>query len=215
MPEGLTLVRTLPHDHWCEGLDVHDGELWEAFPHTIRVYDPLTGELKREYEPPSTYSESIAWRNGELWNVSYHDSNVYVGTPSEDGTTFSWRVAGTTPDVHAWGITHDPESVIVTGNGREYLYFLDPVTAEFQRSITTPVDDLEDIAFDRGAIWASSYSEYHGQFFRIDPATGEILDVHSLPDAEECTIVDGIAVADGELFVTGKDCPWIYVYALP
>ena len=211
----LELVRRLPHAGWSEGLDMHDGELWHAYPGTIKVYDPVSGDLLREYEPPSTYSESLAWRDGEIWNVSYHDSNVYVGTPAANGASIAWRIAGETPDVHGWGITHDETSVIVTGNGKETLWFLDPETLAVTRTIETPVDDLEDIAFDRGAIWASSYSEYHGQFFRIDPADGSILDVHALPDASECEIVDGIAADGGELYVTGKDCPFVYVYALP
>lgn len=209
----ITLARTLPHEGWSEGLDIHEGELWHAFPGSIRVFDLSSGAELREVTSPSSYNESIAWRGGELWNVSNDDSNVYVGRPS--GADLEWRIAGTTPEVHGWGITHDPEHVIVTGSGSRMLYFLDPQSVAVVRAVETPVDDLEDLAWDRGAIWASSYSEYSGQFFRIDPATGAIVDVHALPDAEECAIVDGLAVDGRSLYVTGKRCPWIYVYDLP
>lgn len=210
---ALTLLRQLPHANWSEGLDFHEGELWGAFPHEIKVYEPNTGMILRAVSPPSTYSESLAWRDGELWNVSYHDDNIYVGTPV-DGD-FAWRIVGTTPEIHAWGITHDPQHVIVTGNGTPFLYFLDPVTTELVRAVETSVDDLEDIAWDRGAVWASSYSEYSGQFFRLNPWNGQVVDVFSLPTGHECPIVDGIAVDGASLYVTGKDCAWIWVYEMP
>lgn len=213
-PVELTLVRTMEHSGWAEGLDVKDGELWHAYPGSHRVLDLMTGEELRRYTPPTTYSESLMWFQGKLWNVSYHDQNLYAGTLNESGL-FDWRVVGTVPEIHSWGITHDGDSVIVTGNGTENLYFLDPSNAALRRTITTPIDDLEDIAWNRGAIWASSYSELPGQFFRVDSSTGGILDIHSLPDPAECEIVDGLAVADGLLYVTGKNCPKIYVFALP
>ncbi len=209
----LTLVRKLPHANWSEGLDYHAGELWGAFPHSMRVYEPETGTPLRDLDPPSAYSESLAWRDGELWNVSYDDNNIYVGTP--EGLDFTWRVVGTVPEIHSWGITHDPWHVIVTGNGTPFLYFLDPVTTEVMATIETPIDDLEDLAWDRGAIWASSYSEYSGKFFRLNPWNGELVDVFALPDPAECSIVDGVAVNGSTLFVTGKNCPWIYVYEMP
>lgn len=212
-PGGPTLIRTMEHSGWAEGLEVHEGELWHAYPSSHRVLDLMTGAELRRYTPPSGYSESITWFEGKLYNVTYDDQNLYAGTLNAAGL-FDWRIVGTVPEIHAWGITHDGDSIIVTGNGTENLYFLDPANGALRRTITTPIDDLEDIAWDRGAIWASSYSELHGQFFRIDPATGSVLDVHSLPDPTECEIVDGLAVADGLLYVTGKNCPKIYVFAL-
>ena len=210
----LTLAGTLPHSGWSEGLDVHGGELWHAFPGDIRVFDLDTGDPLRRYEPPSSYSESLAWVRGRLWNVSYHDANIYVGETTTAGE-LAWTVAGTTPEEHGWGITFDGTHVILTGHGSELLYFLDPDTAAVVRTITTPIDDLEDLAWHDGAIWASSYSELPGQFFRVDPANGAVVDVHALPDPAECAIVDGLAVHAGKLYVTGKNCPFVYVYLLP
>jgi len=108
--------------------------------------------------------------------------------------------------------------VVVTGNGSHFLYFLDPDDGSLVRTVETPIDDLEDIAWDRGAIWASSYSELRGRFFRLDPETGEVLDVFALPEEEAALcydgIVDGLAVADGILYVTGKHCPHVWIYEL-
>ncbi len=195
---------------------MHDGELWQAFAKVHVVYDPVTGEKKREYEPPSDYSESLAWVDGRLWNVSFSDSNLWVGTPGEDG--FRWEIAGTTPESHAWGIAFTGEHVIVTGNGTPFLYFLDPGTTDVVHVVETPIDDLEDLAWDGESIWATSYVDLPGKFFRLDPATGEVLDVFEVPagEAAQCTdrILDGLAIDDGLLYVTGKRCPYVWVYTL-
>lgn len=173
----------------------------------------MAGNVLSEHEPPSTYSESLTWFRGKLWNLSYHNANVYAGTMV--GGELVFEVAGTVPDLAGWGITHDGNDLIVSGNGRPDLYVLDGETLVHKRTVTTPVDDLEDLAWDGRYVWASSYSELPGQVFRIDLASGSIVDVHALPDPDECSIVDGIAVAEGRLFVTGKRCPFIYVALLP
>lgn len=215
-PYGTTLrvLRTLPHDGWSEGLDVRGGILWHAYPHSIEELDAATGEILRVHEPPSDYSESVAWRGDTLWNLSYSDANVYAGTIGADGA-IDWRIAGRGPDVHGWGIAHDGRDLIVTGNGQPTIWFLDPGTLAVTRTIATPIDDLEDLAWDGKWIWASSYSLYPGTIFRVDPRTGAVVDFYSLPDPDACPIVDGIAVDGDVLYVTGKNCPFIWIAELP
>ena len=206
----LEWVETLPSEGWSEGLDWHEDVLWQAFPHSIREKDPQTGEVTVTHAPPSDYSESVAWKPSDLFNVSFATNKIYRGRKTESG--FGWQVIGEVPEVHAWGIAHDGTSLIVTGNGTPFLYWLDPDDGTLLRTVTTPVDDLEDIAWFAGQVWASSYSEYPGQFFRIDPATGAIAHVYELPDPSACDIVDGIAFdTRSRLYVTGKDCPSIWI----
>ena len=208
----LQVVDRIPRSGWSEGIDVLGDRIWHAWPSVIRELD-MEGNVLAEHEPPSTYSESLTWFGGRLFNLSYHNANVYAGTVVDGALVFT--VVGTVPDEAGWGITHDGTNLIVSGNGSENLYVLDGETFAHLRTITTPVDDLEDLAWDGRYIWASSYSEYPGQVFRIDPDTGNLVDLHTLPDPDECSIVDGIAVSDGLLYVTGKRCPWIYVAPLP
>ena len=198
-----------PVGGWSEGLDVHEGLLWQAFPGTIVARDAKTGVEVGRWEPPSSYSESLTWLDGTLWNVSYHDANLYAGTLEDGELKFS--VAGITPHEHAWGITHDGRRLLLTGNGQPYLYFLDE-SLELERVLETPVDDLEDLAWFASSVFASSYSELPGSFFRLDPSTGTVLEQFEVPDPASCPIVDGIAVdAEGTIWVTGKDCPAVWI----
>lgn len=208
----LEIVDRIPRSGWSEGIDIVDGRIWHAWPSTIRELD-MEGNVLSEHEPPSSYSESLTWFRGRLWNLSYHNPNLYAGR-LVDGV-ISFEIVGTVPGVAGWGITHNGTELITTGNGSTDLHFFDGETVSLLRTVTTPVDDLEDLAWDGRYIWASSYSEYPGQVFRLDPTTGAVVDVHSLPDPEECSIVDGIAIDAGRLFVTGKRCPFIYVAPLP
>lgn len=198
-----------PVGGWSEGLDVQDGVLWQTFPSSIWARDAASGEVLGRWDPPSTYSESLTWLGGKLFNVSYHDANLYEGRLVEG--ELEWIVSGTTPHEAAWGIAHDGTRLILTGNGQPYLYFLDE-SHSVARVVETPFDDLEDIAWYGGNVFASSYSEMPGAFFRLDPETGELLDWHKVPDADACPIVDGIAIdAAGTIWVTGKDCPAVWV----
>lgn len=212
----LTWIHRIPRTGWSEGLDVDGGLVWHAYPYVIRALDPIDGAIVAEYPPASDYGESVAWFQGKLWTVSNSDANLYAGTlPSPDAEAFDFVVMGTVPEGKSWGITHDGTNLIVTGAGTEQLYFLDPATGALVRTLDTLIDDLEDLAYDRAWIWASSYTEHPGAFFRIDPVSGTLLDVWDLPGpVEECEIVDGLAVADGLLYVTGKGCPWIHVAEL-
>ena len=206
----LEWIGTMPSDGWSEGLDWHDGVLWQAFPHSLREKDPATGEILATHTPPSDYSESLAWHGGEVFNVSYATNKIHRGRKGTTG--FSWQVIGEVPEIHAWGIEHDGANLIVTGNGTPNLYWLDPKDGKLERTLETPVDDLEDIAWYAGHVWASSYSEYSGHFFRLDPESGWIEDLYALPDPAACEIVDGITFdADGRIYVTGKDCPAIWI----
>lgn len=206
----LEWIGEIPQSGWSEGLEWHDGRLWHPYPGQIEVVSTADGAVLTSYEPPSDYSESVTWLDGHLYDLSYHTNGIYQGTLAADGS-MSWAEVGTTPDVHGWGIATDGHQLFMTGNGQPYVYVLDPADMHLVRTVTTPVDDLEDIAWQNGWIWASSYSEHHGQIFRIDLLTGDILDVWDLPDPENCSTIDGIAVAHDTLWVTGKNCPYIYV----
>ena len=213
--ETFDVTRKLPHDSWSEGLDfADDGALWSPYPHSIRVLDPGSGAIQAIYDPPTSYQESVTWFQGKLWALSYADNSIYAG---EFGTTgkILWTLMGATPDVHGWGITHDDHFLIMTGNGKPFLYFMDPATMTLVKTVTTPVNDLEDVAWDGKYVWASSYSAYPGTEMRLDPDTGDIVDLYQLPEPSECMKLDGVAILDGEIYVTGKDCPFIYVANLP
>ena len=212
--DTLEIVRTLPHGGWSEGLDMRDGVLWTPYGHTIREVDPQTGAELARFTPTTGYQESVTWFHDKLWSLSWDDDSIWAGTLDGAGV-MHWTMMGRTPDIHGWGITHDDENLIMTGNGQPFLYFVNPDTMALVKTVTTPVDDLEDLAWDGRYVWASSYSDLQGMEVRLDPDTGDLVDLYPLPEPSECMKLDGVEVANGELYVTGKDCPFIYVATLP
>ena len=64
-------------------------------------------------------------------------------------------------------------------------------------------------------IWASSYTSHHGEIFRIRPSDGKVEGFFKMPDGDQCPVIDGIAFDGKNLWVTGKNCPSIYLYKKP
>ncbi|MEZ4750514.1 MAG: glutaminyl-peptide cyclotransferase [Bdellovibrionota bacterium] len=211
--QTLELIRRIPHSGYSEGLTHHEGFLWHALPEQIVKLDPNEGRVLASFTPATKYSESVTWFQGKLWNVSFSDNGIYAGTLKNDKLVFERK--GTTPEIHAWGLTHDGKHLIFTGNYSRKLYFWDPKTRTVVREVETPIKDLEDLAWDGVGIWSSSFTSHKGKIFRIDPKSGSVSGFFELPDPESCPVVDGIAYHKGELWVTGKHCPSIWVLRKP
>jgi len=209
----LELIRKIPHSGYSEGLDYHEGYLWNAFPQEIKKIDPKDGTVVAVFKPASEYSESLAWVGETLWNVSFSDNGIYTG--KLDGTRMNFQKKGTVPEVHAWGLVYDGKYLIATGNYSSKLYFLDLKTLKTVKTVMTNAKDIEDLAWDGKWIWASSFTTESGKIFRIHPETGKVEGVYALPQPEECPIVDGIAYDGRGLWVTGKQCPAVYYLKKP
>lgn len=206
--EKLKVLRTIPHSGYSEGLDWHDGFLWNAFPKESLKIDPKDGTVVAHYAPASEYNESLVWWKGTPFQVSYSDDGIYRGEPSNGD--FRWVRVGKAPEAHAWGSTHDGKHVILTGNYSKKLYFFDPKTWKIARTVETSVPDLEDLAWDGQRVWASSFTTFVGTIFPIDPKTGAVDAYYELPDPGECPVIDGLAWDGEALWMTGKHCAKIY-----
>ena len=166
-----------------------------------------------KFKPATEYSESITWFEGALFNLSFSDNSISKGSLHKKQIVF--KRTGDAPDVHGWGITHDKKSIIVTGNYSPTLFYLNPKTLKVEKTLTTNVTSLEDLAWDEKGIWASSFTEHRGQIFRISPSDGKIEQFFTMPEPEQCPVIDGIAVDGKNLWVTGKHCPSIYLVKNP
>lgn len=217
-PPKLALVRQIPHSGYSEGLDFFEGFLWHAIPKAILKIDPKDGTVLERFQPATEYSESLTWFKGGLWNLSFTDNSIHIGkltSGKNKGRALAFKKVGEVPEVHGWGITHNGNQIITTGDYSPKLYFFNPKSMKLEKTLTTTVSALEDLAWDGHGIWSSSFTGYRGQIFRISPANGKIGDFYSLPDPEMCPIIDGIAVDGKNLWITGKECPAIYLVKNP
>lgn len=213
-PPSLTLVRKIPHTGYSEGIDFAEGFIWSATPELLRKIDPATGQVVKTFAPATRYSESLSWWGKVLWNVSYSDNGIYRGNIAGDG--FKFERKGQTAEVHAWGLTHDDKHLIMTGDhGSNKLYFYNPKTLKLERTLTTEKKDLEDLAWDGKGIWTSSFTAERGRIFRINPKTGKQEGTYTIPEPEMCPVIDGVAVEGKNLWITGKNCPSLYLVKNP
>ncbi len=212
--DPLKLIRKIPHSGYSEGLDYYEGYLWHALPKQILKINPADGSVLERFTPPTDHSESVVWVPGErLLNLSFSNNGIYEGKLLRGKIEF--KKVGQTPEVHSWGSTWTGKQLVITGDYSNKLYFLNPKTFKVEKTIVTEVGDLEDLAWDGKGVWSSSFTQHRGQIFRIDPKTGKKGKFYSLPDPEECPVVDGLAFDGKHLWVTGKDCPSIYYLERP
>jgi len=214
----LKLIRKIPHSGYSEGLDYHDKFLWNSLPKAIHKIDPADGTVVEKFIPATEYSESLSWFKGQLWNVAYENNGIFAGVIEGKGTErkLNFKKKGEVPEMDAWGLTHDGKNLIVTGSrGSRKLYFLNPQNGKLLRQIETPISDLEDLAWDGKGLWTSSFIMHKAHIFRVDPKTGNISRLFKIPEPELCPIIDGIAYDGKDLWITGKECPALWLVKMP
>ena len=122
-------------------------------------------------------------------------------------------------------MTTDGSSLILS-DGSANLYFIDPKTMQTSRTLLVsldgaPLERLNELEFIRGEIYANIW--YKDLIVRINPESGEVIgviDCGILREGQDAPlpkdVLNGIAYdAQGDqLFITGKNWPWIYEVAL-
>ena len=210
--ETLEIIRKIPHTGYSEGLDFHEGFLWHALPKEIVKIDPSDGSVVGRFKPSTDYSESLKWWNGKLYNLSFSDDGIYVGKLANGALAFERK--GTVPEKHGWGMEVIGPNLVTTGDYSKVLYFYDS-KLKVVRTLVTEADAIEDLAYDGRYLWASSFTTNRGKIFRIDPKNGKVGTLYTLPNADDCPIIDGLAYDGKNLWLTGKQCPSIYYIKKP
>jgi glutaminyl-peptide cyclotransferase len=217
----LRVIRTIPNLSASqaqsfartEGLDFHDGYLWRTEEEAVAQIDPRDGRIVRSIRPPQDYTEGLTWFLGKLWMLTEGGGHFFVADFSSDPV--KWIRSG---KAYGWGLTHDSTHLIWTGGAPHpypqggMIHFSDPVTFKIDRTIQTPLYELEDLDWDGRSLWSSTWHENHGLIFQIDPVTGAVLEKFSLPPAQTpAGSIDGIA-SDGEggMWIAGKYWPVMF-----
>lgn len=211
--QTLEVINKIPHSGYSEGLDFHQGFLWNALPQKIVKIDPKDGAVIESHLPATEYSESLKWAADRIWNLSFKTKGLYRGQMKKGQLVF--EKIGEVPEDCGWGIEKVGQEFVTTGNFSNKLYFFNPENKKWTKTLITEGVDLEDLAWDGKTLWTSSFSSYRGTIFSINIKTGKIEGFWELPQKEECPIVDGIAFDGKTLWITGKECPSIYQVKIP
>lgn len=216
----VQVVKEYPHDTkaYTQGLFFEDGELYESTGQygesSFRKVDLTTGKplqtvnLNRKY-----FAEGSVMLGGQLYILTWTNkvAFIYGAGDLKYRKTYSYPREG-------WGLTTDGESLIAS-DGSDKLYFLSPEYA-LERSVKVtlngrPVKYLNELEWIDGKVWANVYTT--DVILIINPSDGVVEGVIDcaglLPKSLRKTTTDvlnGIAVNDGKIYLTGKYWPRLY-----
>ena len=219
---GVNVVASYPHDPsaYTQGLTIYDGEMYEGTGQygrsTLRRVELSTGVVERRKAlRPEHFGEGIAVLNDELYQLTWKSGLAFVYDLESFALLRTFQIDG-----EGWGLTHDGERLILS-DGSSELSFIDPASFEVigrlsVRDAGQPVDQLNELEYIRGEIWANIW--FDDRIVRISPDTGEVLgwiDLAGLyPRAQRGyeDVLNGIAFdpESERLFVTGKNWPRLY-----
>lgn len=220
---GFKVVNVFPHDPaaFTQGLVFADGVFYESTGlrgySTLRKVKPETGVVLRQIAiEPQYFAEGLALVGDELVQLSWESRIGFV----YDKASFKRLRVFTYPN-EGWGLASDGERLVMS-DGSSILYFLDPKTQKFTRSLQVrdgarPVEWLNELEFVKGELWANVWQT--DQIVRINPDTGRVtgwIDLSGLlrPEARgpEGDVLNGIAwdKAGDRIFVTGKKWPRLF-----
>jgi glutaminyl-peptide cyclotransferase len=221
---GYKIVRTYPHDRgaYTQGFQYLDGFIYEGTGlngrSSIRKVRLETGEVLQVRAIDSQYfGEGIVVWKDRLIQLTWRSEIgfVYAKDTFQPIRTFNYIGEG-------WGLTHDGTRLIMSdGSESGTLRFLDPETLRQTGTLivkdgNTPVDELNELEFVKGEIYANVYQTK--RIARISPKTGRVtgwIDLQGLLDPRDeagADVLNGIAydAAKDRLFVTGKLWPKVF-----
>jgi glutaminyl-peptide cyclotransferase len=232
VPKDLAFVveKTLHRDKlgFTEGLEIHDGSLWESTGDVfgesgINRIDLKTGHVKTVLNAGRRYfGEGLTAFGGRLYQMTYTEHRVFV---------FDAKMAPLhelTNPRQGWGLTHDATRLIAS-DGSSSLFFLSPGDFTNQQTLLVqdqdqPVMNLNELEYVDGAIWANVFE--HWTVLKISPRTGcveakaDIAPLRGHMTADERAqiarddnfVPNGIAwdAATSQFILTGKYWPMLF-----
>lgn len=217
------IVNRYPHDPlaYTEGLIIQDGFLYESTglygQSSLRKVELKTGQVLQQQSLEQRYfGEGLTQFRGKLYQLTWkeHTGFIYSLDDFSPLGTFSFPTEG-------WGLTTDGNYLILS-DGSSQITYLDPETFEAVKSISVtldaqPVENLNELEYIDRFIFANVYLTDH--IMCIDPQTGvvvSVIDLNGLQPAQNAAlpgeVLNGIAYdpQSGQLFVTGKNWPYLY-----
>lgn len=208
-------------DTFVQGLEIVDGLLYVSSggygKSRLLCLDFASGALQLEHRlDPGLFAEGITVLGERLYQLTWRAGMLLVYNKSDLIVSQRWRIPG-----EGWGMTNNGKELIYS-NGSNRLYVVSPTEVGITRTITVteagkPVVRLNELEWIGGRIWANIWQT--NRIVIIDPVSGRVegsVNLQGLlpimerrPDTD---VLNGIArnPADGGIWVTGKNWPWLY-----
>ena len=216
----VKVVKEYPHDtsSYTQGLFFHDGKLHESTGEygnsTFRTVDLATGKALTKMSFDRKYfAEGSVILDDVLYILTWNEKVVfrYDAKTLKYLSPVGYRRQG-------WGLTTDGKRLIAS-DGSSKIYFLDSsLKTEKTIQVTmdgAPVRYLNELEWIDGRIWANVYTT--DLIVIINPSSGvvegRINCAGLLPRSlrtKNTDVLNGIAVQDGRIYLTGKRWPRLY-----
>lgn len=212
------------HTH-VQGLEIADDRLYVSSggfgkSRLLRLdFDSGAVQVERRLDP-RLFAEGITLLGDRLYQLTWRAHLLLVYDRSDLRGIERWRIPG-----EGWGLTHDDEHLIYS-DGSDRLFFISPAERRITRTLHVteagrPVTRLNELEWVEGRIWANIWQT--DRIVIIDPATGDVEGSVNLQGLQPAlgpdpatdgldNVLNGIArnPADGGIWVTGKNWPWLY-----
>lgn len=216
----VKVVREYPHDtsSYTQGLFFHGGKLYESTGEygnsTFRTVDLESGKALTKMSFDRKYfAEGSVILDDVLYILTWNEKVVfrYDARSLKYLSTVGYRRQG-------WGLTTDGKRLIAS-DGSSRIYFLDS-SFKTEKTIQVtldgaPVRYLNELEWIDGRIWANVYTT--DIIVIINPSSGVVegrIDCAGLLPrslrTKNTDVLNGIAVQDGRIYLTGKRWPRLY-----
>lgn len=208
-------------DTWVQGLEIVDDQLYVSSggygKSLLRRFDLASGELDTERKVnPGVFAEGLTVLGDKLYLLTWKSRNLLIYNRDDLSPLQRMQIPG-----EGWGLTNDGEQLVYS-DGSEHLYFVAPDQHRITRILRVtengrPLARLNELEWIDGRIWANIWQT--DRIVIINPADGvveasvDLRNLLPLPERRSDTdVLNGIArnPADGGIWVTGKNWPWIY-----
>lgn len=163
------------------------------------------------------FGEGLTILNDKIYQLTWLEREVYV----YDKDFALLETFNLPNDIEeGWGICNDGKNLYIS-SGSHRVYKLDPNSFSILSSIEVINDNkeinrLNELEWVDGEIWANIY--YSKYIIRINPDSGQVLGWINLTGLEKSEskswyagyVLNGIAVYDNRIFVTGKGWNTMY-----
>ena len=216
----VKVVKEYPHDtsSYTQGLFFHGGKLYESTGEygnsTFRTVDLESGKALTKMSFDRKYfAEGSVILDDVLYILTWNEKVVfrYDAQSLKYLSTVGYRRQG-------WGLTTDGKRLIAS-DGSSRIYFLDS-SFKTEKTIQVtldgaPVRYLNELEWIDGRIWANVYTT--DIIVIINPSSGVVegrIDCAGLLPrslrTKNTDVLNGIAVQDGRIYLTGKRWPRLY-----
>jgi glutaminyl-peptide cyclotransferase len=220
---GIAVINIFPHDleSFTQGLVYHQGYLYESTglngKSVLQKIELKSGKVIKKVELSQKYfGEGIAILDNKIYQLTWQNQTGFIYDLLSFRKTGKFSYQG-----EGWGLTTDGKSLIMS-DGTPVITYMNPKTLKVIRNIKVqdgerPVNNLNELEFIRGEIWANVFLE--DVIVRISPQTGKVLGWINLnqlnamlPVSSRRDVLNGIAYdQEGDrIFVTGKFWPKLF-----